>query len=60
MRYRAVQMSDPQLHVRIPKELREALIAEAERQGVSLNNLVITLLAGGVAWRADNQKGATH
>jgi len=50
-------MADPQLHVRIPRDLRDALSIEAERQGVSLNNLIITLLAGGIGWHID-PKGA--
>ncbi len=37
--------------VRLPEELAELLATEAERQGVSLNTLIIALLAGGVGWR---------
>ena len=37
--------------VRVPIELHAALASEAERQGVSLNTLVITLLAGGIGWK---------
>jgi predicted HicB family RNase H-like nuclease len=44
-------MAEPQLHIRIPKDLRTELDAEAKRQGVSLNNLIITLLAGATGWR---------
>jgi predicted HicB family RNase H-like nuclease len=37
--------------VRLPAELHAELAAEAERQGVSLNTLIVALLAAGVAWR---------
>jgi predicted HicB family RNase H-like nuclease len=40
-----------QFRVRLPAELHAALVAEAERQGVSLNALVVALLAGGIAWQ---------
>jgi predicted HicB family RNase H-like nuclease len=40
-----------QLRVRLPVELHAALAAEAARQGVSLNTLIVALLAGGVAWK---------
>jgi predicted HicB family RNase H-like nuclease len=34
------------LHIRVPQELHEQLRAMAEEQGVSVNGLVLTLLAG--------------
>ena len=40
------------LNVRLPAELHAALAAEAERQGISLNTLIVSLLAGGMNWRA--------
>jgi predicted HicB family RNase H-like nuclease len=40
-----------QFRVRVPTDLHAALAAEAERQGVSLNTLVVALLAGGLGWR---------
>ncbi len=39
------------ISVRVPADLHVALIAEAERQGVSLNLLIATVLAGGVGWQ---------
>ena len=39
-----------QFRVRLPTELHAALAAEAERQGVSLNTLIVALLAGGIDW----------
>jgi predicted HicB family RNase H-like nuclease len=39
------------LNVRLPVELHAELAAEAERQGVSLNTLIVALLAGGIGWR---------
>ncbi len=44
------------LNVRLPVELHAALAAEAERQGVSLNTLIVTLLAGGIGWTAKGRK----
>lgn len=38
--------------VRCPADLHTALVAEAEKQGVSLNNLCTALLAGGIGWKA--------
>lgn len=37
--------------VRCPADLHVALLAEAERQGVSLNNLCVALLAGGIHFK---------
>jgi hypothetical protein len=37
--------------VRVPADLDVALIHEAERQGVSLNLLIATVLAGAVGWQ---------
>jgi predicted HicB family RNase H-like nuclease len=33
-------------------ELHAALATEADRQGVSLNTLIVALLAGGIGWRS--------
>jgi antitoxin HicB len=41
-----------QLRLRLPVDLHNALALEAERQGVSLNMLLATLLAGAIGWRA--------
>ena len=41
-----------QFRVRLPVGLHMALAREAERQGVSLNTLVATTLAGALGWRA--------
>ncbi len=41
-----------QLRVRLPVELHAALATEAERQGVSLNTLIVALLAGGIGWHS--------
>lgn len=42
--------------VRVPSDLHELLAAEAERQGVSLNTLVVALLAGGVGWKGEREQ----
>ncbi len=41
-----------QFRVRLPIGLHMALAREAERQGVSLNTLVATTLAGALGWQA--------
>jgi predicted HicB family RNase H-like nuclease len=40
-----------QFRLRVPRGLHEALADEAERQGVSLNQLCATVLAGAVGWQ---------
>ena len=51
-------MTDPQvLYIRIAKDLRDAVAAEAERQGVSVNHYVATLLAGAVGWQPKPEGG---
>lgn len=42
-----------QFRVRVPTELHDQLAAEAKRQGVSLNTLVVALLAGGMGFKLD-------
>ena len=44
-------MSSGRLYVRMPPALHEQLTAQAAQQGVSLNQLVVTLLAGGIAFK---------
>lgn len=39
-----------QLRVRLPRELHDTLAAQATAQGVSLNTLIVALLAGGAGW----------
>ena len=41
-----------QFRVRLPAELHAALARGADRQGTSLNQLVVGLLAGGIGWGA--------
>lgn len=44
-------MASGQTRIRLPADLHVALIAEAERQGVSLNTLMVALLAGGIGFK---------
>lgn len=44
-------MASGQLRVRMPPALHEQLTTEAARQGVSLNQLVVSLLAGGIGFK---------
>ena len=44
-------MASGQTRVRLPTELHASLIAEAECQGVSLNTLIVALLAGGIGFK---------
>lgn len=39
--------------LRLPIALQAQLVAEAERQGVSLNTLLVTLLAGSIGFTLD-------
>jgi predicted HicB family RNase H-like nuclease len=39
--------------VRMPADLHAELVARAAQQGVSLNALVVALLAGGVGFKLD-------
>ena len=41
-----VLMERRSLHVRIPVDLHEALAAEAERLGISLNSMIVIALRG--------------
>lgn len=40
-----------QTRIRLPTELHDQLIDEAKRQGVSLNTLMVALLAGGIGFK---------
>lgn len=44
-------MASGQFRLRVPTELHDALVREAERQGVSLNTLCVALLAGGIRFK---------
>lgn len=46
-------MSSGQFRVRLPADLHTALTAEAKTQGVSLNTLVVALLAGGIGFKLE-------
>jgi predicted HicB family RNase H-like nuclease len=41
------------LNVRMPPALHEQLAARAAEQGVSLNQLIVALLAGGIGFTLD-------
>lgn len=52
-------MDRPSIHLRLPRDLLDQLRAQAERQGVSLNTLLATLLAGSIGWglgQADDEQ----
>jgi predicted HicB family RNase H-like nuclease len=40
-----------QTRVRMPVDLHAKLAEIAHEQGVSLNQLIVTLLAGGIGWK---------
>jgi hypothetical protein len=40
--------------IRMPSDLHAQLTARAGEQGVSLNQLVVTLLAGGIGFKLDH------
>jgi len=41
----------------MPRDLHDQLAAQAHEQRVPLNQLVVALLSGGVAWRAEHGPG---
>jgi predicted HicB family RNase H-like nuclease len=45
------------LLVRMPATLHDELAQAAEREGVSLNQLITGVLASAVAWRSDDERG---
>jgi predicted HicB family RNase H-like nuclease len=45
------------LLVRMPRDLHDQLAAQAHEQRVPLNQLVVALLSGGVAWRSKQGPG---
>jgi hypothetical protein len=45
----------PSVHVRLPRDLAAHLRQLADEQGVSLNALLATLLAGAVGWSLDGE-----
>ena len=45
------------LLVRMPRDLHDQLAAQAYEQRVPLNQLVVALLSGGVAWRSEPGHG---
>jgi predicted HicB family RNase H-like nuclease len=47
------QRSQPSLHVRLPPALHEQLQARADEQKMSLNALLVALLASGVGFKLD-------
>lgn len=49
-------MDRPSIHLRLPRDLHEELRAQAEMQGVSLNTLLATLIAGSIGWTLDTKK----
>lgn len=53
MRYRASVAPSGKLNLRMPPALHEQLAIEAKAQGVSLNTLIVALLAGGIGFKLD-------
>jgi len=46
--------------LRLPRGLHDQLSAAAKEQGISVNTLLVALLAGGVGWSLDNSTGDTE
>jgi hypothetical protein len=44
-----------QITVRMPSGMHQALIEEASRHGVTMNQFVCATLAGAIGWRAGDQ-----
>ncbi len=49
-------MAPPSIHLRLPRDLHDEVRAQAEQQGVSLNTLLATLIAGALGWKLDPYK----
>jgi len=48
------QQAQPSIHVRLPPALHDELRQAADEQRMSLNSLVVALLAGGVGWKLES------
>jgi hypothetical protein len=48
------------LTIRLPASLHDELAAAAENDGVSLNQFVCALLAGGMRWRHGNDESGSR
>ena len=48
-------MGSGTINLRMPAALHDQLIEEARRQGVSLNQLMVALLAGGIGFKLTQQ-----
>ncbi len=46
------------LYIRVPEDLRLALVEQASGQGVSLNTLLVALLAGSIGFTLDSPSDA--
>src|SRR5437660_1709300 len=46
-----MHMAQPSIHLRLPRDLHEEVRKQAEQQGVSLNTLIATLVAGALGWK---------
>ncbi len=46
-------MDRPSLHLRLPRDLHDQLRETADDQELSLNSLILALLAGSVGWTLD-------
>ena len=46
----------PSIHLRLPKDLHDQLRATAQDEGVTLNSLLVALLAGAVGWSPEPRK----
>jgi hypothetical protein len=50
------QHDQPTIHIRLPRPLHDQLREAAEREGLSLNTLVVSLLAGGIGFKLAKPK----
>jgi predicted HicB family RNase H-like nuclease len=49
------RVSSGQIRVRMPEALHEQLAVTAAEQGVSLNTLIVSLLAGGIGFKLSDK-----
>lgn len=53
-----LSMAPKSIHLRLPRDLHDEVRKQAEQQGVSLNTLLATLLAGSIGWKLPNGAGS--
>jgi hypothetical protein len=51
-----MERTRPSIHLRLPSDLLDELRVTAEEQSISLNSLLVALIAGSIGWTLQNEK----